>query len=111
MELYVLRIDNYKEWAWENGACNLIGVYDNIDSVINELLKCLSDEVNYNEYIIGEHKSLEDIKKDLDNYKTMNIGNSYYIDIFTTEYDYDNGNNMGTYVIEKKILNDSGVFM
>ena len=30
MELYVLRIDNYKEWAWENGACSLIGVYDSM---------------------------------------------------------------------------------
>lgn len=29
-EVYVLTLEMYNEWAWENGACDVIGVYDDL---------------------------------------------------------------------------------
>lgn len=104
MELYVLRIDNYKEWAWENGACNLIGVYDTKEQAFEELQKYMDIDINEDRY-------LEFDEKDMDDYKNNEIRVNFYVDIYESEYDKEQGNNLGTYVIEKKILNDSGVFI
>ena len=30
MELYILRLDMYHEWSLECGACDLLGVYDDL---------------------------------------------------------------------------------
>lgn len=104
MELYVLRIDNYGEWAWENGACNLIGVYDTKEQAFEELQKYMDIDINEDRY-------LEFDEKDMDDYKNNEVRVNFYVDIYESEYDKEQGNNLGTYVIEKKILNDSGVFM
>lgn len=104
MELYVLRIDNYKEWAWENGACNLLGVYDTKEQAFEELQKYMHIDINEDRY-------LEFDEKDMDDYKNNETRVNFYVDIYESEYDEEQGNNLGTYVIEKKLLNDSGVFI
>lgn len=99
MELYVLRIDNYGEWSYENDACNLIGVYDNKEMVINELNKMLDIEEE-NGYVFDRDKN-EWV------YKSIEEG-YYFVDIFTSPENRDNSYHCGEYVIEKKILNESG---
>lgn len=107
MELYVLRVDNYQDRAWENGACNLIGVYDNKEMVINKLMQCLDIEEKEFDCIF-DRDNVDSI------YKQLEI-NNYYVDIYGNEDDYNNSKegcldyNISTYVIEKKILNDSRV--
>ena len=39
--VYVLREDMYNEWAWENGATNLISVSHNLDIILKDLRKHL----------------------------------------------------------------------
>lgn len=103
MELYVLRCDNYNEWAWENGACDLVGVFDTKEQAIEELVKLMSDDVLKDRYLDYDIKDFNDYHYD--------DRNNYYIDVYENESDKDNGKNMGTYVIEKKILNDTGVMI
>jgi len=102
MELYVLRIDNYKEWAWENGACDLLGVYDTKEQVFEELDKYMSIDIK-------ENRILDYDLEDKLNYKYDNKRINFYVDIYESEFDKEQGNNLGTYVIEKTILNKSGV--
>ena len=45
MELYVLRLDMYYEWACECGACDLIGVYDNKSRAVEELKKYIEEQL------------------------------------------------------------------
>ena len=104
MELYVLRIDNYKEWAWENGACNLLGIYDTKEQAFKELDKYMSIDIK-------EDRILDYDFKDSAEYKNNNDRICFYVDIYESEFDKEQGNNLGTYVIEKKILNESGVFI
>lgn len=103
MELYVLRIDNYGEWAWEKGACNLIGVFDTKEQAVEEITKCINNEIKDGRYV-------DFLWEDLEAYKNNNE-NNFYAEIYEDKNDYDNGHNMGTFVIKKKLLNDSGVFM
>ena len=41
MKLYVLRFDMYGDWAIENGASDIIGVYDNREKVLISLIPFL----------------------------------------------------------------------
>ena len=100
MDLYILRIDNYGEWAWENGACNIIGVYDNEEMAINELRKNLKMEVEQG-YIIDNNVSIDEA------IQNISAETHKYIDIYCSKGGYDAGNNLGTYVIEKRKLNDT----
>lgn len=104
MELYVLRIDNYNEWSWENGACNLMGVYDTKEKALTDLLKYINIDMDEGRY-------LDYTTQDWCDYKNDNERENFYIDIYENKNDYDNGRNMGTYVIEKKILNDLRCFV
>ena len=104
MELYVLRIDNYKEWAWENGACSLLGIYDTKEQAFKELDKYMAIDIE-------EDRILDYDFKDSVEYKNSNERINFYVDIYESEFDKEQGNNLGTYVIEKKILNESGVFI
>lgn len=103
MELYVLRVDNYNEWAWECGACELVGVYDDKQKAIEELVKLMSDDVLKDRYLDYDIK-------DFNNYH-YDDRNNYYIDVYDNESDYDSGKNNATYVIEKKILNENGTII
>lgn len=107
MELYVLRVDYYNEWAFDCGACSLIGVYDTQEEVSLQMKTMLEKEQQDGHYI----EELDKIKTDLYNWCKMNIGNNFYVDVYDNELDYDSGKNNATYVIEKKLLNDSGVFI
>ena len=101
MELYVLRLDKYHEWALECGACDLIGIYDDKSKAVKELEKYINAEIK-------DGRRVEFLHDDLDAFK-INDENIIYADIYEDDYDYDNGKSMGAYVIEKKILNKSGI--
>lgn len=101
MELYVLRLDMYHEWALDCGACELIGVYDSKENAVKELRKYLDAESKDGRY-------LDFLWEDIDAYEKDNE-KDLYIDIYEDQYDFNNGKNMGTFVIQKKILNESGV--
>lgn len=103
MELYVLRLDMYHEWALECGACDLIGVYDNKSRAVEELKKYIDAEIKDGRHVDYLHEDIDAFENDEQN--------SYYVDIYEDDTDYDNGKSMGTFVIEKKILNESGVII
>lgn len=102
MELYVLRLDNYKEWAWENGACDLLGVFDCKERAFNELQRYLSIDKN-------EDRIVDFNKEDWNEYINSNNRINFYVDVYESEYNKEQGDNLGTYVIEKKILNERGL--
>jgi len=103
MELYVLRLDMYHEWALECGACDLIGVYDDKSRAVEELKKYINAEIK-------DGRRVDYTLEDIDVFEN-NDENSLYVDIYEDDCDYDNGKSMGTFVIEKKILNESGVII
>ena len=43
--VYVLRLDFYHEWAWENGSAELVMVSDNINTITSKLKSCLEQEL------------------------------------------------------------------
>lgn len=99
--VYVLRLDFYHEWAWENGSAELIMVSDNIETITSKLKSYLKQELwEDNERIIES----PDISIDglIDNaIEKLNCGKNVYVDVYTNDYNYDNGCNHGTYIIEK----------
>ena len=99
--MYLLREDMYNEWAWENGATDIICLSNNINTIQNKLQEKLDEYIN-RDYIIevyDDKKELSELTKQIDN-KT-----SLYIDIYESQYDYDNGKNMSTFVISyEKII-------
>lgn len=103
MELYVLRLDMYHEWALECGACELIGVYDDKSKAVKDLKHFINAEIK-------DGRRVDFLHDDIDMFEN-NDENSYYVDIYEDDIDYDNGKNMGTFVIEKKILNENGVII
>lgn len=103
MELYVLRLDMYHEWSIDCGACELIGVYDCKENAVEQLRKCLDNESKDGRY-------LDYLREDVDSFEKNN-DNRLYIDVYEDQYDFNQGKNMGTFVIEKKILNESGTIL
>lgn len=101
MNVYVLREDMYHEWLWENGATNLIMVSDNIETITCELRKYLNMELEEdNERILQDKDmSIDDI---IDNARAMlEDGHVAYVDVYINDYNYNNGCNHGTFVIER----------
>lgn len=100
--VYVLREDMYHEWAWENGATNLIAVSDCIDTIINYLRTYLNMELSEDDERILDYPNaiIDDIItgaiNDLEN------NHNVYIDVYIDEENYDNGRNHGAFVIEKR---------
>lgn len=103
MELYVLRLDMYYEWALECGACELIGVYDDKSKAVKDLKHFINAEIE-------DGRRVDYLHEDIDAFEN-NDENSYYVDIYEDDCDYDNGKSMGTFVIEKKILNENGTII
>lgn len=67
--IYVLREDMYNEWAWENGATNLISVSYNLDTILKDLKKCLIMEKQEDEKrIIGEEVNDQNTDNELDKF-------------------------------------------
>ena len=103
MELWTLRVDMYRDWACENGACQLIGIYDKKYKAVRELEKNLNMEKEQG-YIINDDEQIKDVIDNINEHEKNSISR---IDIYCSKYGYNQGNNCSTYVLEKKILNDS----
>lgn len=100
MELYVLRLDMYHEWALECGACDLLGVFDSKKQAVEELRKCLNAEIKDGRRVDFDEEELNAFEN--------NDETCIYIDIYEDDYDFENGKDMANLVIEKKILNERG---
>ena len=107
MEIYVLTLDMYYEWSIENGASDILGVFDCKEKATRELLKYIHAEIKDGRCFDDK---IEDIKEDIDVYNN-NDENSIYFNVYENSYDYDSGKNMGTFKIEKRILNNSGIIL
>ena len=100
MEVYVLYLEMYHEWACENGACDLIGVYSSKEKVLDRLKELLLEEQNEG-HVIGIYDSI--MNKYLDGIKNnKDINSPIYIDIYQNLQSYDSGFNEGCYVIRKE---------
>lgn len=102
-EVYVLTLEMYNEWAWENGACDVIGVYDDLSILEKDLKAYLSLDIEAG-YILNNHASIDELF-DWDN------EDNYYnsVDVYTSEENYQNGYNNGTYCVHKKYINERAV--
>ena len=99
--VYVLRLDFYHEWAWENGASNLIMVSDNIETITSKLKSYLEQELLEDNERIIESSDIS-IDELIDNaIEKLNCGKNVYVDIYLNDLNYDNGCCHGTYIIEK----------
>lgn len=99
MEVYVLYLEMYHEWACENGACDLIGVYSSKEKVLDRLKELLLEEQNEG-HVIGIYDSI--INNYLDGIKNnKDINSPIYIDIYQNLQNYKNGSEDGSYVIRK----------
>lgn len=102
--VYILREDFYDEWSWECGATNLIGVSNNVYTIIDKLkyymqLELAEDKERIVENLYG--------KTDIDDIITDTIElfskdrQSVSIDVYTNEDNHNNGRNFGSFVIER----------
>lgn len=101
--IYVLREDMYHEWAWENGATNLISSSYNLDTILKDLKRYLIMEKNEDEErIIGDDINNQNI----DNityhaHETLVNSSIYSVNVYTSKGNYSNGRESGCLVIEK----------
>ena len=102
MEIWTLRLEMYHDWAYENGACDLIGVFEDVDMAIEVLEGCLNAEKEQG-YVLGDDEGVEQIME-----YVKQQPNHIHIPVYTCKYGYNNGNEQGCYVLEKKLLNDTG---
>lgn len=99
--VYVLRLDFYHEWAWENGSADLLMVSDNINTITSKLKSCLEQELFESDNRIIESPDIS-VDELIDNaIEKLEQSKNVYVDIYTNDYNYDNGCNHGTYIIEK----------
>ena len=105
-EVYVLYLEKYRDWSYESGACDLIGVYDDVNIALDKLYDLLISE-EYDDRILGLYDSVDIYIKDLKKIAQDSSVNAdrYNVDVYETTEDYDNGFNSGTYVIESRIIN------
>jgi hypothetical protein len=102
-EIYILREDLYNEWAWENGATNLIVTTYDINIVVDKLKTyCLYElESDIDNRILEEphitlNNLIERVKTNLE--KGSNIEK---VSVYESLMDYENGKDNGVFVIEK----------
>lgn len=100
--VYILRQDLYNEWAWENGATNLICVSYDIDYIVNKLKQYCEYEIDIdNNRIIDDPDMNLDTLINLIKCSLRNGSNCEYINVYVNLDDYNNGKESGTFVIEK----------
>lgn len=101
--VYILREDMYHEWAWENGATNLISVSHNLDTILEDLKKYLIMEKEEDEErVIGYDIENQDIDSIMQNVEfELSRANVSSIAIYVNEEDYNNGKESGVLIIEK----------
>lgn len=95
--MYVLREDMYHEWSWENGACEIICLSNNAETIYNELHKRIKEHEGYGRILeqyrdnVGLLKQIKDIK---------GTPSGVYVDVYDSQDEYDDGKNMATLVVE-----------
>ena len=106
--VYVLREDLYNEWAWENGASNLICICDNLKTLEQKLKEQLVKEVEESDERILEFSSWK-----VGNMQSIGAMTKYAIDelycgideihilVYGNKEDYDNGKDNANIVISK----------
>lgn len=101
--VYILREDMYHEWAWENGATNLISVSHNLDTILEDMKKHLIMEKEEDkERVIGYDIENQDIDSIMQNVEfELSRGNISSVAIYVNKEDYDNGKESGVLVIEE----------
>ena len=101
--VYILREDMYNEWAWENGATNLISVSHNLDTILKDLRKHLVMEKEEDkERILGDDIENQDIDNIIQNVKfELSRASVSSVVIYVNEEDYDNGKESGVLIIEE----------
>ena len=98
--IYVLRQDLYNEWAWENGATNLICVSYDIDIIVDKLKQYCGYEL-LEDFIVDDPDLKLDMLINLVRGSLINGSNHEHINIYVNLEDYNNGKESGTFVIEK----------
>ena len=88
----------YGDWASENGACNMLGVYENILDAKNKIKSILALEKSES-HIIDNHLSLENAEKIVD---SINNFVSFYI--YENEHDYNNGYSKSVLTLTKMVV-------
>ena len=96
--VYIVIEEMYGDWASENGACNMLGVYENILDAKNKIKSMLALEKS-DSHIIDNHLNLENAEKIVDN---TNDFVSFYI--YENEYDYNNGYSKGVLTLTKRVV-------
>jgi hypothetical protein len=101
--VYILREDMYNEWAWENGATNLISVSHNLDTILGDMKKHLIMEKEEDkERVIGYDIENQDIDSIMQNVEfELSRASVFSVAIYVNEEDYDNGKESGVLVIEE----------
>lgn len=99
MEVYVLYLEMYHEWACENGACDLIGLYSSKEKVLDRLKELLLGE-EQEQHIVGMQDSITDYINGIK--ENGSISTPIYIDIYENLENYKNGVANGCYVIRKE---------
>lgn len=95
--MYVLYLEMYREWACENGACEIIGIYNNRFDALDKLEKALIMEEE-EQRILGISESVKDfITKE----KIYAETGDTYVDVYSSLKSYNDGFNEGCYVIKK----------
>ena len=97
MKVYVLFFEMYGEWSWENGACDLIGVYSTKEKALEELKILINAEINDFNHIVEE----PDINVDM---LLTSIKNNNYIkcSVYANKDNYYRGFDDGVFVIEER---------
>lgn len=106
--VYVLREDLYNEWAWENGASNLICICDSIEKIKQKLKEQLIQELEDDDDRILE---FDDMKiGDMQNVRAMA---TYAIDdlicgkdeihilVYENKEEYENGKNNAEIIVSQ----------
>lgn len=108
MTIYVLREEMYNECAWENGACDLKGVYDSKEKALQALKFYLQNELDSNEELVTEYgRNVDECIEDIRINDDFDFGS--YVDVYENKQKLDNGCNCSRFVIEYSVLNKGGL--
>lgn len=101
-KVYILRKDNYYTWAYENGATNILAVSNNIDKILKAFQSSYVREtlISKDRIIGGKDTTCYDETQKAK--KVLEMGFTYYCDIFINNDNYEDETNYGTFVIEVK---------
>lgn len=96
--VYIVVEEMYGDWASENGACQIKGIYENIMDAKKTLKNMVAIEKS-EDHIIDHHLSLENAEKIVD---SINNFVSFYI--YENEHDYNNGYSKSVLTLIKMVV-------